>query len=220
MVCFLFWPAHILFFKWKTCQCLSWCLQQTAKMFLLRWTWCFKSKKCGVWVNVHTQSYLCAWTSHPAKNKQLCMKCPQFQNVHIKTVFLYFFSVATFFLINKNASQFFAMGSSAMSTVIFSKSVCKMGWETQLITSLTHFFEYVPLFSLPFPCFPETLAMKGLTLNCLGKKEEAYELVRRGLRNDLKSHVCILLSDVISTQLCTIQIMSNTTGADFTFQLW
>lgn len=41
---------------------------------------------------------------------------------------------------------------------------------------------------------PETLAMKGLILNCLGKKEEAYELVRRGLRNDLKSHVCILLS--------------------------
>lgn len=40
--------------------------------------------------------------------------------------------------------------------------------------------------------FAETLAMKGLTLNCLGKKEEAYELVRRGLRNDLKSHVCIL----------------------------
>lgn len=34
--------------------------------------------------------------------------------------------------------------------------------------------------------------MKGLTLNCLGKKEEAYELVRRGLRNDLRSHVCIL----------------------------
>lgn len=36
----------------------------------------------------------------------------------------------------------------------------------------------------------ETLAMKGLTLNCLGRKEEAYEFVRRGLRNDLKSHVC------------------------------
>uniref|UniRef100_A0A8C2GBT2 N(alpha)-acetyltransferase 15, NatA auxiliary subunit n=1 Tax=Cyprinus carpio TaxID=7962 RepID=A0A8C2GBT2_CYPCA len=32
--------------------------------------------------------------------------------------------------------------------------------------------------------------MKGLTLNCLGRKEEAYDLVRRGLRNDLKSHVC------------------------------
>jgi len=36
----------------------------------------------------------------------------------------------------------------------------------------------------------ETLAMKGLTLNCLGRKEEAYDFVRRGLRNDLKSHVC------------------------------
>ncbi|XP_077135307.1 N-alpha-acetyltransferase 15, NatA auxiliary subunit isoform X2 [Ranitomeya variabilis] len=32
--------------------------------------------------------------------------------------------------------------------------------------------------------------MKGLTLNCLGKKEDAYDLVRRGLRNDLRSHVC------------------------------
>ncbi|XP_061290446.1 N-alpha-acetyltransferase 16, NatA auxiliary subunit isoform X4 [Bos javanicus] len=36
----------------------------------------------------------------------------------------------------------------------------------------------------------ETLAMKGLTLNCLGKKEEAYEFVRKGLRNNVKSHVC------------------------------
>jgi len=36
----------------------------------------------------------------------------------------------------------------------------------------------------------ETLAMKGLTLNCLGKKEEAYELVKRGLSNDIRSHVC------------------------------
>ncbi|XP_052228174.1 N-alpha-acetyltransferase 15, NatA auxiliary subunit-like isoform X2 [Dreissena polymorpha] len=36
----------------------------------------------------------------------------------------------------------------------------------------------------------ETLAMKGLTLNCLGKKDEAYEYVKRGLRNDLQSHVC------------------------------
>ncbi|XP_047027460.1 N-alpha-acetyltransferase 15, NatA auxiliary subunit [Helicoverpa zea] len=36
----------------------------------------------------------------------------------------------------------------------------------------------------------ETLAMKGLTLNCLGRKDEAYEYVRRGLRNDLKSPVC------------------------------
>ena len=36
----------------------------------------------------------------------------------------------------------------------------------------------------------ETLAMKGLTLNGLGKRDEAYKYVRLGLRNDLKSHVC------------------------------
>eukprot|EP00899_Mesostigma_viride_P025222 jgi/Mesvir1/5885/Mv00657-RA.1 len=41
-----------------------------------------------------------------------------------------------------------------------------------------------------FPEHGETLAMKGLTLNCLEKKEEAYELVRKGLKNDLGSHVC------------------------------
>ncbi|RXM98062.1 N-alpha-acetyltransferase 16, NatA auxiliary subunit [Acipenser ruthenus] len=33
--------------------------------------------------------------------------------------------------------------------------------------------------------------MKGLALNCLGKKEEAFEFVRKGLRSDLKSHVCL-----------------------------
>lgn len=43
--------------------------------------------------------------------------------------------------------------------------------------------------------------MKGLTLNCLGKKEEAYDLVRRGLRNDLKSHVCILIDSTASSGL-------------------
>lgn len=36
----------------------------------------------------------------------------------------------------------------------------------------------------------ETLAMKGLILNALGRREEAYEYVRRGLKNDLKSHTC------------------------------
>lgn len=36
----------------------------------------------------------------------------------------------------------------------------------------------------------ETLAMKGLILNCMGKKDEANEFVRKGLRNDLTSHVC------------------------------
>ncbi|GMH43697.1 hypothetical protein BSKO_11619 [Bryopsis sp. KO-2023] len=41
-----------------------------------------------------------------------------------------------------------------------------------------------------FPNHGETLAMKGLTLNCLEKKEEAYEYVRKGLQSDVKSHVC------------------------------
>jgi len=41
------------------------------------------------------------------------------------------------------------------------------------------------------PDHGETLAMKGLTLSCIdGKKEEAYELVRLGLKKDLRSHVC------------------------------
>eukprot|EP00232_Nephroselmis_pyriformis_P011093 CAMPEP_0182873838 /NCGR_PEP_ID=MMETSP0034_2-20130328/12564_1 /TAXON_ID=156128 /ORGANISM="Nephroselmis pyriformis, Strain CCMP717" /LENGTH=757 /DNA_ID=CAMNT_0025006513 /DNA_START=71 /DNA_END=2340 /DNA_ORIENTATION=- len=41
-----------------------------------------------------------------------------------------------------------------------------------------------------FPEHGETLSMKGLTLNGLDKKTEAYELVRKGLKNDLRSHVC------------------------------
>lgn len=41
-----------------------------------------------------------------------------------------------------------------------------------------------------FPEHGETLAMKGLTLNCLERKEEAYDLVRRGLKANLRSHVC------------------------------
>lgn len=32
--------------------------------------------------------------------------------------------------------------------------------------------------------------MKGLTLSYLGRKEEAYDDVRRGLKCDLKSYVC------------------------------
>lgn len=41
-----------------------------------------------------------------------------------------------------------------------------------------------------FPEHGETLAMKGLTLNALDKKAEATDLVRRGLRLDLRSHIC------------------------------
>jgi peptide alpha-N-acetyltransferase len=32
--------------------------------------------------------------------------------------------------------------------------------------------------------------MKGLVLNHLGRKEEAYKLVREGLKHHLASHVC------------------------------
>jgi peptide alpha-N-acetyltransferase len=36
----------------------------------------------------------------------------------------------------------------------------------------------------------ETLSMRGLVLNCMDRKEEAYRNVRLGLRNDMRSHVC------------------------------
>ena len=41
-----------------------------------------------------------------------------------------------------------------------------------------------------YPTHGETQAMKGLIYNCMEKKEEAYELVKLGLRNDVRSHVC------------------------------
>lgn len=36
----------------------------------------------------------------------------------------------------------------------------------------------------------ETLSMKGLMLNCMDKKTEAYDHARLGLKYDLRSHVC------------------------------
>lgn len=39
------------------------------------------------------------------------------------------------------------------------------------------------------PDHGETLSMKGLILNCVERKQEAYDLVRKGLKFDLKSHV-------------------------------
>jgi len=41
-----------------------------------------------------------------------------------------------------------------------------------------------------FPNHGETLCMKGLTLQCMGKKDEAVTLVKKGLMNDMRSHVC------------------------------
>ena len=40
------------------------------------------------------------------------------------------------------------------------------------------------------PNHGETLAMKGLILSNMDRKEEAHELVKLGVRNDMKSHVC------------------------------
>lgn len=42
------------------------------------------------------------------------------------------------------------------------------------------------------PNHGETLSMKGLIVSNMGeeRKEEAYELVKLGLKNDVKSHVC------------------------------
>ena len=34
------------------------------------------------------------------------------------------------------------------------------------------------------------LLIQGLLYNCLERKEEAYELVKRGVKHDLRSHVC------------------------------
>lgn len=41
-----------------------------------------------------------------------------------------------------------------------------------------------------FPNHGETLAMRGLLLNCMERKAEAYDHVKRGLRADMRSHVC------------------------------
>jgi peptide alpha-N-acetyltransferase len=37
-----------------------------------------------------------------------------------------------------------------------------------------------------FPNHGETLAMKGLTLNYMSRRDEAHELVKQGLMNDMK----------------------------------
>lgn len=36
----------------------------------------------------------------------------------------------------------------------------------------------------------ETLSMKGLVLTYMGKKEEGWDLVKKGVRFDLSSHIC------------------------------
>ena len=36
----------------------------------------------------------------------------------------------------------------------------------------------------------ETVAMKGLFCHCLNRREEGMELIKKGLRLDLRSHIC------------------------------
>ena len=50
--------------------------------------------------------------------------------------------------------------------------------------------KFAKLILTNFPDHGETLSMKGLTLNCLGRKEEAHACIRLGLRKNLTSHVC------------------------------
>ena len=50
--------------------------------------------------------------------------------------------------------------------------------------------QYVKEILKKFPEHGETLSMKGLILNSSNKKSEAYECAQKGLRNDVKSHVC------------------------------
>ena len=44
--------------------------------------------------------------------------------------------------------------------------------------------------SLCPPVLPVLLCLQGLLLNCMERKEEAYDLVKRGVKHDLRSHVC------------------------------
>lgn len=41
-----------------------------------------------------------------------------------------------------------------------------------------------------YPQHGETLTMKGLIYNCMGRRDEAEELIRLGLRMNIKSHIC------------------------------
>lgn len=52
------------------------------------------------------------------------------------------------------------------------------------------------------PTNGETLAMKGLLCNCLNRKEEAYTLVKEGVKNNLRSQVCWHVYGYVAVPLC------------------
>jgi len=78
------------------------------------------------------------------------------------------------------------------------KNNTKLGWDVQNKYFLIQIFVSMEVFLFKFFLnkmlsklqFLETLAMKGLIMNCMGKHEEALEIVKKGLAADLKSHVC------------------------------
>lgn len=61
----------------------------------------------------------------------------------------------------------------------------------------TAYFASLVIFSFLYLCvcsffwMIETLSMKGLTLNCMDRKSEAYELVRQGLKVRVLSFILI-----------------------------
>ena len=87
----------------------------------------------------------------------------------------------------QNPSQFWQVIFKLLKFLIFSYS--QKCYEQKQYKNGLKFAKQI-LGNPKFSEHGETLAMKGLTLNCLGRKDEAYDYVRRGLRNDLKSHVC------------------------------
>lgn len=56
--------------------------------------------------------------------------------------------------------------------------------------------------------------MKGLILNCQDKKTEAYDYVRKGLKNNLASHVCIIIFQVF---LIFFYLAPHSHSTTFTF---
>lgn len=58
-----------------------------------------------------------------------------------------------------------------------------------------------------FPEHGESLAMKGLILNCQEHREEAFDLTRKGLKMHMQSHVCWHVYGYVSSwPICSMQL--------------
>jgi tetratricopeptide (TPR) repeat protein len=77
--------------------------------------------------------------------------------------------------------------------------VILLGKEKEMFRSLVDGFEkkqyskalkHADTILKKYPNHGETLSMKGLVKNSLNQKEEAYALVKEGLKNDVRSHIC------------------------------